>query len=280
MTGSEWLYVKIYCGTSTAEKILKLIIRPLINSLKAEALIDKWFFIRYTDPDHHIRLRFHHSSNPTFWIQVLEKLYASFSDSELIYKIQTDTYARELERYGMSTMELSESIFCFDSEAVLDCIDLLEGEESENFRWLLAARGTDMLLQDFGYTLTQKSLLLKKIQKHFFEEFGGDQALQTQLNDQYRQHMRQLSSFLDAQQDAANEIEEATVLFHNRSLRIRNLLKAPMDEFISSYIHMFLNRMLLSNQRKHELVIYHFLSKYYDSQLAISKKQSDPRKPS
>ncbi|MBP1652576.1 MAG: hypothetical protein H6Q26_2733, partial [Bacteroidetes bacterium] len=25
-------------------------------------------------------------------------------------------------------------------------------------------------------------------------------------------------------------------------------------------------------QRKHELVLYHFLSKYYDSQLAIQKK--------
>jgi thiopeptide-type bacteriocin biosynthesis protein len=143
----------------------------------------------------------------------------------------------------------------------------------------LAARGTDMLLQDFGYTLTQKSLLLKRIQKHFFEEFGGDQALQTQLNDLYRQHMRQLSSFLDEQQDVANEIEEATQLFSTRSLRIRNLINGPLDEFISSYIHMFLNRMLLSNQRKHELVIYHFLSKYYDSQIAISKKQSNPGKP-
>lgn len=278
MTGSEWLYVKIYCGTSTAEKILKSIMKPLISSLMAEGLIDKWFFIRYSDPDHHIRIRFHHSSNPIFWMEVLEKLYASFNGSELIYKIQTDTYVRELERYGLSTMELSESIFCFDSEAVLDCIDLLEGEDGEVFRWLLAARGTDMLLQDFGYTLTQKSLLLKKIQKHFFEEFGGDQALQTQLNDQYRQHMRRLSSFLDTQQDAANEIEEATALFHTRSLRIRNLIKEPVHELISSYIHMFLNRMLLSNQRKHELVIYHFLSKYYDSQIAISKKHSDPKK--
>jgi thiopeptide-type bacteriocin biosynthesis protein len=279
ITGSEWLYVKIYCGTSTAEKTLKSIIKPLINSLLTEQLIDKWFFIRYTDPDHHIRLRFHHSSNSTFWMQILEKLYTAFSGSELIYKIQTDTYVREIERYGLSTMELSESIFHFDSEAVLDCIDLLEGEEGETFRWLLAARGTDMLLQDFGYTLTQKSLLLKRIQKHFFEEFGGDQALQTQLNDLYRQHMRQLSSFLDEQQDVANEIEEATQLFSTRSLRIRNLINGPLDEFISSYIHMFLNRMLLSNQRKHELVIYHFLSKYYDSQIAISKKQSNPGKP-
>lgn len=135
-----------------------------------------------------------------------------------------------------------------------------------------------MLLQDFGYTLPQKAALLKRIQKHFFEEFGGDKTLQTQLNDQYRQHMRQLSSFLNPQQDTENEIEEATALFNMRSEEIRAAIRhaVSLDELVPSYIHMFLNRMLLSNQRKHELVIYHFLHKYYDSQLAISKKQNNP----
>ncbi|SFE76616.1 thiopeptide-type bacteriocin biosynthesis domain-containing protein [Chitinophaga sp. CF118] len=279
ITGSEWLYIKIYCGTNTAEKTLKSIIKPLIRELEAAHIIDKWFFIRYTDPDHHIRLRFHNSVNPLFWKVILEKLHTALqehNERELIYKIQTDTYIREIERYGELTMELSETIFHLDSEAVLDCIDLLEGEEGETFRWLLAARGIDILLQDFGYTLLQKTTLLKRIQKHFFEEFGGDKALQTQLNDKYRQHMRQLSSFLDQQQDTANEIEEATVLFYTRSEKIRAIIKdsESLHQLIPSYIHMFLNRMLISNQRKHELVIYHFLSKYYDSQLAIAKKQA------
>jgi thiopeptide-type bacteriocin biosynthesis protein len=277
MTGSEWLYVKLYCGTNTAEKALKSVIKPLIQELTSSQLIDKWFFIRYTDPEHHIRLRFHNAVNPLFWTVILEKLYVALKNYELIYKIQTDTYLREIERYGMTTMELSETIFHLDSEAVLNCIDLLEGEEGENYRWLLAARGTNMLLNDFGYTLPQKAALLKRIQQHFFEEFGGDQALQTQLNDKYRQHMRQLSSFMDPQQDVANEIEEATILFDIRSEKIHTAIKdaGSLHELISSYIHMFLNRMLLSNQRRHELVIYHFLSKYYDSQLAIAKKKSN-----
>jgi thiopeptide-type bacteriocin biosynthesis protein len=276
MTGSEWLYVKLYCGTNTAEKVLKTVVKPLIQELTSSKLIDQWFFIRYTDPEHHIRLRFHNGTNPLFWQVVLEKLHAALKDYELINKIQTDAYVREIERYGIDTMELSESIFHLDSEAVLNCIDLLEGEEGETFRWLLAARGTDMLMSDFGYALPQKAALMKRIQQHFFEEFGAEQSLQTQLNDKYRQHMRQLSSFLDHEQDAANEIEEATALFNNRSERICATVKNPvaLQERLSSYIHMFLNRMLLSNQRRHELVIYHFLNKYYTSQLAIAKKQS------
>jgi thiopeptide-type bacteriocin biosynthesis protein len=280
LPGSEWLYVKIYAGINTTEKILKTVIKPLIEELNGEGIIDKWFFIRYTDPDDHIRVRFHHATAKDFWKTVLSKLNDIISrevDPDLIHKIQTDTYIREIERYGADAIEWSESIFCYDSEAVLGCIDLLEGEEGENYRWLLAVRGVDMLLQDFGYSLQQRSAYLKRLQHHFFQEFGGGQALQTQLNSSYRKHMRQISSFLDACQDADNEIEEAIALLAIRSSHIRHAIQhAPVekwDDLIGSYIHMFLNRILLSNQRKQELIIYHFLSKYYESRVAIQKQQ-------
>lgn len=280
LPGSEWLYVKIYAGINTTEKILKTIIKPLAAKLTEEGVIDKWFFIRYTDPDDHIRVRYHHATDKDFWKRVLSELNAMISrevDPGLIHKIQTDTYIREIERYGADTVEWSESIFCYDSEAVLGCIDLLEGEEGENYRWLLAVRGVEMLLQDFGYSLQQKSAYLKRLQHHFFQEFGGGQPLQTQLNSSYRKHMRQISSFLDARQDADNEIEEAIALLAIRSSRIRQAIHhAPVekwDDLIGSYIHMFLNRILLSNQRKQELVIYHFLSKYYESRVAMQKQQ-------
>ncbi len=207
VTGSEWLYVKIYCGTSSAEKILKTLIKPLTKELVQEGVIDKWFFLRYADPEHHIRIRFHHASDKGFWKTVLERLYGVLQqdlENGLAYKIQTDTYEREIERYGAATMELSEDIFYYDSEAVLDTIDLLEGEEGEHYRWLLAARGIDMLLQDAGYTLNTKAALLKRMQQSFFQEFGGDKNLQNQLNDKHREHMRQLASLLDPQLDSEN----------------------------------------------------------------------------
>lgn len=280
LPGSEWLYVKIYAGINTTEKILKTVIKPLVEDLSGKGIIDKWFFIRYTDPDDHIRVRFHHATDKSFWKTVLSELHHIISqevDGGLIHKIQTDTYIREIERYGAGTIEWSERIFCYDSEAVLGCIDLLEGEEGENYRWLLALRGVEMLLEDFGYSLQQKSAFLKRLQHHFFREFGGGQALQTQLNTSYRKHMRQISSFLDPGRDADNEIEEAISLLAVRSSRIRqaihNTPAGKWDDLIGSYIHMFLNRMLLSNQRKQELIIYHFLSKYYESRVAMQKKQ-------
>lgn len=279
-TGSEWLYMKIYTGVTTAEKVLKEVVFPLVKSLVERSIIDKWFFIRYTDPEDHLRIRFHHATDPVFWKTVLEELHEKISaniDPILIHKIQTDTYIREIERYGEQTMVLSENIFFYDSEAAIGCIDLLQGEEGEHFRWLLAIRGVDMLLQDFGYMLPKRAAYLKRLQQHFFREFGGSQTLQTQLNASYRKYMRQISSFLDPQQDTTNEIEEVALLLEKRSSHIQQAIRTvtvnTWDELLSSYIHMFLNRMFSSNQRKHEMVVYHFLSKYYESRLAMQKQQ-------
>ncbi|RFM35946.1 lantibiotic dehydratase [Chitinophaga silvisoli] len=274
ITGSEWLYIKLYGGSKTSEDVLTSVIAPLIAHVEAAQLVDKWFFIRFNDPDHHIRLRFHNSSDPTFWQQILHLLYeqlGQYQKQELIYKVQTDTYVREIERYGAETMEFSEQVFHADSKAVLNCICQLEGEDGERYRWLLAARGVDVLLQDFGFDLAGRAAIMKVIREGFFREFGGSQDLQTQLNSKYRQEMRQLSSFLDPRQDGENGIEG---LFDERSAFIRATVPPgiPADYLLPSYIHMFLNRILLTGQRKHELVLYHFLSKYYDSQLAIQKK--------
>ncbi|WP_143307139.1 lantibiotic dehydratase [Chitinophaga vietnamensis] len=280
--GSEWLYVKIYCGTTSAESILKQALRPLTTELMEAGIIDQWFFLRYGDPDNHIRIRFHHGSNKDFWKATLDALYSCLqplADQGLSYRIQTDTYEREIERYGADTMLFSESVFHYDSESVISFLDLLDGEEGEQYRWLLAARGIDMLLRDFGYDLPAKSKLLQLLQKNFFEEFGGGKPLHNQLNDKYRAEMRRIASIMDPSQDEANGIEEAIALFTIRSQRIQSAIDAHSgnklllrNDLLSSYIHMFLNRMIVSNQRKHELVIYHFLQKYYDSQLAIAKK--------
>lgn len=288
ITGSQWLYIKIYCGTSSAERILKEVITPLTRKLLKENKIEKWFFMRYADPKPHLRIRFHNSRIKGFWKTVLERLHRALEvsiDNSLAYRIQLDTYEREIKRYGVRTIGITEDIFYYDSEAVIRCINLLGGEEGEKYRWLLAARGLDILLEDFDYDLISKAALIKKLQLGFFKEFGGDKTLSDQLNNKYREYMRLISSFLDESRDEENGITEVTGIFNMRSQKIHEAAEKirelqdseagihSFDQLVPSYIHMFLNRMLLSNQRKHELVIYHFLSKYYESQIAISKKQ-------
>lgn len=282
--GSEWLYVKIYTGTKTADKILTQVIKPFVEEMLQKGIIEQWFFIRYADPDEHIRVRFNHNTKPDFWHVVLNnlsQLLQPYIDKGIITKFQTDTYKREVERYGASTIELVEKVFYADSKAIINFLDLIEGDEGERYRWLIALRGVDMLLQDFGYDLPRKKEIMEQMRDNFFSEFNGNTSLNKQLNDKYRQHTTEIESFLRQEDDIKNEIEEAIAYLYERSQNITILKeeifsKLEVDEkrLISSIIHMFLNRMFISKQRVHELVIYHYLKKYYESSFARAKSMS------
>jgi thiopeptide-type bacteriocin biosynthesis protein len=61
--GDEWLYYKIYSGYKTAETLLIDTIFPLAQLFLQAHWIDNWFFIRYSDPQFHLRIRFHITKN-------------------------------------------------------------------------------------------------------------------------------------------------------------------------------------------------------------------------
>ncbi|WP_118952509.1 lantibiotic dehydratase [Taibaiella helva] len=283
---SEWLYFKIYCGTKTAEKVLKENLLPFIESGLEEQLFEKFFFIRYRDDFSHLRFRFY-NSDPDRQLAVQKQLMLCLQpllDSGMIDKVSVDTYSRELERYHHEFIEDAELLFHNDSLAILRFINLLEGAEGEQYRFLFAMRGIDILLSDFGLELEDKTELARQIQSGFFREFGGQAPLQKLLNDKYRKHQKSIFQHMDPSKDVENEIDEAVALFAIRSeenapviQRMKEKLKGADSrklffELLPSYIHMYMNRLFVAQQRKYELVIYHFLERYYSSQLSIQKK--------
>jgi lantibiotic biosynthesis protein len=284
--GSEWLYVKLYGGVKSLDKILSDDILPLTNELLEEGIIEKWFFIRYEDTDKHLRIRFYHANKPDFIGIVLSRLHETLKDylnEGIIFKIQADTYQREIERYGNETMELSESVFFHDSKAIASVLSLIEGDAGEKYRWMFGLRGMDMLLDDFGYDIQTKAKLMADIKEGFFQEFGGSDKLKHQLNDKYRLERESIEKILDAQQDT-EEIEPAIDYFKERSaalklihleikkLQLFNNQIYSHDRLLQSYIHMTMNRLFVTDNRKHELVIYYFLDKYYHSKIARHSK--------
>lgn len=111
--GSEWVYVKIYTGAKTADKLLSHSLFLFIKELKRNKLIKKWFFIRYVDEDFHLRLRLLAEKEDCVGIilSLFANRFSNLIEDGVIWKIQLDTYNRELERYGNSLIEISESFF-------------------------------------------------------------------------------------------------------------------------------------------------------------------------
>ncbi|REA63530.1 hypothetical protein DSL64_03545 [Dyadobacter luteus] len=277
--GSEWLYIKLYTGTKTADKILTAVIRPFCKELIASKTIDKWFFLRFSDPQEHLRIRFH-SKDSGFWSQVLQQfnqLAEPLLSSGEIYKIQLDTYEQEIERYGSKTMQVSESLFYHDSVAVSKFLSLIAGSEGEKFRWLFALRGIDMLMEDFCLDITEKYDVINTMARSYFEEFNGDDLLKHNLNQKYRQNREAIENILNPDKDAIY-ITKGVACFSIRSEMNRMVLENTSlsinqkKDLLLSYIHMFAIRLFIAEPRMQELVIYHYLAKYYESHLARTRR--------
>ena len=283
---SEWMYFKIYCGNKTAEQLLRTKILQFVEVGLRNNLFEQFFFIRYKDDFSHLRIRFYNSdlAKQKKLFELLNQALKPDLNTGLVNKVLLDTYNREIERYGGTFIEFAEKIFYADSLAVLKILHLLEGTIENKYRLLFALRGIDMLMNDFGYNLDDKQKLAKQIQSRFFKEFGAHPHLQKQLNEKYRGHQKDIFAHMDKANDVENEIDEAVEIFEERSLTNKKFIeehcsmlqgeerKVRFDNWLPSYIHMFMNRIYLAQQRKYELVVYHFLEKYYSSKIALQKQ--------
>ena len=99
--GSEWTYLKVYCGAKWAECILTEHLLPCIARLETQQQIKKWFFIRYADPDTHLRLRFQHDGHPATIAAIIEQMHQALTqlqEERIVRVVQYDTYQPEIDR--------------------------------------------------------------------------------------------------------------------------------------------------------------------------------------
>ncbi|MCC6460665.1 MAG: lantibiotic dehydratase [Saprospiraceae bacterium] len=279
--GDQWVYYKAYSGVKTTDNLLIDIIQPIAQHLKAQGMIDRWFFIRYNDPDNHIRFRFHLSEQRHFQYLtelVNQQFRAQLADGT-VWKIQLDSYRREIERYGANTMELSELLFDADSTATAFFLGKMREEQSPDIRWLWAMKTTDLLLHQLGYSPEQKINLLGSLKQSFAREFRMDNALYLkQLSRNFREHKDRIRELMQAEpgsgQVSPDWLAEA-LLLHQQAIEApcrgllevaqQQALELPLDMLVASYIHMKFNRIFPSYQRKNEMVFYDFLYQSFKS---------------
>lgn len=284
--GSEWLYIKLYTGTATADRVLRDEIKSLVAKVFESGAIDCWFFIRYSDPDFHLRLRLHgiparlHGE-----VQLaLNVAFAKLLNGGELQRVQLDTYEREVERYGGTEgIQLAERFFQIDSDAVLEILEMLEpGDAGADERWRLTLCGMDVLLDDFGLDINAKLALMKNVRSAFTREFHVDKELGG-LSEQFRKERKSLETLLDSEQIENHPLAPGVEVFRRRTEKLKPIiaelksleaaggLSVSLEELSLSYIHMHANRLLRSAHRQQELVLYDFLVRLYESRLARSK---------
>lgn len=281
--GSEWLYAKLYCGTASADHLVRQLVSPFVQEVKARGTADGWFFIRYGDPDWHLRLRLH-GEPKALQRSVLPALHAQVApllEAGAVWKLQLDTYEREVERYGGDEgILLAEQLFQADSEAVAGMLDLLQGEAGANARWQLVLAGMHRLLDDWGLDLAARLAVVTDARQSFGREFQVGGAFERQLGEKYRRERAELEALLEADERGEHPLEPALALLRRRSKQLAPVvtklkaleragrLTVPVAGLASSFLHMHANRLLRAAARAQELVVYDFLARLYESRRA------------
>jgi len=280
--GSQWLYAKLYTGAATADRVLSVAAEVVRASL-ASAAASRWFFIRFGDPEWHVRLRvcgdpqgLLHQTLPA-----LSALTGPLLDSGQLWRVELDTYEREVERYGGARgIEIAEQVFHADSECVLGVMSALGGGAGVDLRWRMALVGIDLLFGDFGLALERKRVIARAACDGYGKELGSDQAFQRALSHRYRDQRGALEVLVSGDQEPPPALRGGFEALARRSLAIaplakelrwlddRGQLSRGLDEIVMSFVHMHVNRVLRSAQRVQEYVLYELLDRIYSSQAA------------
>ncbi|WP_027388251.1 thiopeptide-type bacteriocin biosynthesis protein [Chryseobacterium gregarium] len=275
--GGEWIYYKIYLGSKTADNFLSNEIKSLVDYLTANDVIEKWFFIRYNDPQPHLRIRYKcNSSQLPVVINMMYNILYPLVQNHTIWKVQNETYNREIERYGLHTIELAELFFNYDSNMVIDFFSKYKNDDEK--RWLFALKAIDHHLNLFKYSLLEKRDLLERLSISFKSEFSNSKELNTGLNNKFRENKKKIADFIDSNDENMDVINILTVKNKNLSDTADDIMKILADDtslnmnsFNASLIHMMLNRIFKSKNRMNEFVCYDFLFRYYNSKIAMEK---------
>ncbi|MGH4007327.1 MAG: lantibiotic dehydratase [Pseudonocardiaceae bacterium] len=251
--GSDWLYLKLYGPKTFEDELIAGPLRSFGEFAVSNGLSDGWFFLRYTDPDPHLRVRFH--GTPTVLLGQLMQQVCTWA-TELVAdgactRFAFDTYEREVERYGGEDgIRVAEAVFTADSPAVARILHLSRQGGLSYDRMTVAVLSIDDLLAAVGLDAGQRT-----------DVYRDATALSHDDGEKYRGRQRELRQLLGRPgvlTGSPTGQAFASILATRRSalapaatllnaLERDGRLHHPCARLCRSYIHLHANRLLGSD---------------------------------
>lgn len=248
--GSDWLYAKLYGPADGHDELLADAVRRFGEFATGSGLAQLWFFLRYADPEPHLRVRFGGDPGQLLsgLLPALCKWAQDLIDDGFCSKLSLDTYEREIERYGgLAAMPSAEQIFSVDSATVVELLHLVRSQDVTLDRALLAVLSVDALLDELGLDVDGRLAFCRDVvvARH---ETGADYRVR-------QRELRRLLGLRDAGDDGSGAPQLARVLQSRRSalaplagqlqaLEHGGQLTKPLSAIVGSLVHMHCNRLL------------------------------------
>lgn len=241
---SEWVYIALYSEWYLHDWLIADGLDALGRVLGGTP---RYFYIRYSDPNPHLRLRICRGRDAS---DSVAKLLAHWADGLVEVGLCTDygffRYERELERYGgTKAMPLAEEIFAADSRLCHALVAARNGKRVALDSWSLCVLSLDRLLAALG--LGEEEIA------SWLAETPEDRRL---LGSQFRHRKRDLRIILAAGyalpepiEAAIKEAVEVISVAWNKLAQLDGNGEPGADpaELRRSFAHLHVNRHLGTN---------------------------------
>ncbi|MCK2141656.1 lantibiotic dehydratase [Streptomyces albidoflavus] len=149
--GGRWAYLELFCASTVHDEVISRHLPRIVQEVSSE--IDRWFFIRYNQPSHHLRLRLR-SKTEVFPAEAWEKVLqycAELHEAGLIGSYSIPTYAPEYSRYGgVAGTDAAEELFDADSAWTVNILRSETAGRMPFSRELLTVIGYGLILDGLG----------------------------------------------------------------------------------------------------------------------------------
>ncbi|WP_406512055.1 lantibiotic dehydratase [Streptomyces sp. NBC_00161] len=251
--GDEWVYWKYYCSSFTADSVI-VRARSRVDGLRSRGQASSWFFVRYGEGGHHVRIRVRpvRREDRAAVFMELEGLGRELQDQGLVSRACTDRYVPETARYGgLQGIALAEELFGIDSDLVSD---LLAASPSEELRLFHAASALlDWVRGFYGDSPSEEQLVDVLRRRVSPREKGG------RLGSRYGAYFRDVRKSLDvflAEHTASREILAVLRRLRQTTPDGAPLPEAAAEGVFRSVVHMHMNRLFALDVQRLERLAY------------------------
>jgi len=249
--GSEWLFAKLFCPRNLEDDVICDSMFTLAENAVASGFADSWFFIRYADPEPHLRLRFHGPAQTLrhqLFGHVCDWANQLMSDG-LCLKLQFDTYEQEVERFGGAEgITIAESIFAADSRSAVKILRHLRAKAWPHDLTTLFALSIDHLLQTLAQSSSEVLRWYKTNASPGSQEVGAEYRKRKDTLRSVLAESTRLFASYEKGPILASILQERHESLSDAAQRLHNLsdtsqLQQPLGSLFSSFVHLHLNRL-------------------------------------
>ncbi|MER8092840.1 lantibiotic dehydratase [Streptomyces goshikiensis] len=255
LPGSAWSYLRLYAARDLHDEIAATELPSLLPQLlEAGADPDRWFYIRYADPDAHLRIRVRTAEPAGAPAAALPALLAwgeGLVRRGLAERLEVATYHPEISRYGGPAVhDAVEELFAANSDVSCQLLRLLWDEEEPGLEpEAVVIAAVDALYAQWGLGIRERLAAMPRPAQdaEARERYRKDRDYLCELLQPWerrphplgRAHHERLAAVLDAQAPAVRRAALAVA-----GAEAAGTLWGSRDAILASLAHMQVNRLL------------------------------------